>query len=54
MNKEEVLQRLEEEQLQRRKELYMFMYKYGDAFLVRLSEEIRWWNKYIRYIEDNY
>jgi hypothetical protein len=54
MNKEEVLQRLEEEQLQRRKELYMLMDKCSNAFFVRLSEDIRWWNKYIRYIENNY
>jgi hypothetical protein len=54
MNKEEILQRIREEQQERKRQMYKVMDSCHGMLFVHLLADIRWWNKYMRYIEDNY
>lgn len=51
---EEKIDNMKEENLLRRKEYYQMMDKVGDFPLVVLKEEIIWWDRYIRWCEDNW
>lgn len=46
------LERLKEDQRQRRIEYAKNFHRMNDAAHVRLSSDIRWYDRYIRYIED--
>ena len=54
MDKSEILELLRKEQQERRIELIKSLEYCGSVPFITISEDIRWWNKYIRHIEDNY
>jgi hypothetical protein len=53
MNESRNLERVKREQRERTIELYQNIHKYPCSVFVKLMDEIRWYNKYIRYLEDH-
>lgn len=51
---EEKIENMKEENLLRRIEYYRLMDKIGDIPTIVLKEEIIWWDRYIRWCEENW
>jgi hypothetical protein len=54
ITKEEKIENMKEENILRRKEYYQLMDKIGDFPIIVLKEEIMYWDRYIRWCEDNW
>lgn len=51
---EEKIEKMKEENRLRRIEYYQLMDKIGDFPIIVLKKEIIWWDRYIRWCEDNW